>query len=244
MNEQKFVSYIDKNNLPMHIAIIMDGNGRWAHMHKKSRIYGHVKGVKTVETIVETAKKIGIHILTLFVLSTENLQRPKNEVDFLLKLIDYNTKRYLPNLIKNKIRFKTIGKIEDLPYRLINTLRDAQRKTEKCDEMILNLAINYGGRLDILNATQNIARQIKNGEMNIKDIDEETFSKYLYTGSLPDPDLVIRTGKEKRISNFFLWQASYTELHFSSKMWPIFSPEDFYQAIIDFQHRKRRFGRL
>jgi undecaprenyl diphosphate synthase len=244
MNEQKLLSYIDKDNLPMHIAIIMDGNGRWAHMQKKSRTYGHVRGVKTVETIVEAAKKIGIHILTLFVLSTENLQRPKNEVDFLLKLIDYNTKRYLPNLMKNKIRFKTIGKIEDLPKKLINTLRDAQRKTEKCDEMILNLAINYGGRLDILNATQNIAKQIKNGGMNIKDIDEKTFSKYLYTSSFPNPDLLIRTGKEKRVSNFFLWQAAYTELHFSSKMWPVFSPRDFYQAIIDFQHRKRRFGRL
>jgi undecaprenyl diphosphate synthase len=244
MNEQKLLSYIDKDNLPMHIAIIMDGNGRWAHMQKKSRTYGHVRGVKTVETIVEAAKKIGIHILTLFVLSTENWQRPKNEVDFLLKLIDYNTKRYLPNLMKNKIRFKTIGKIEDLPKKLINTLRDAQRKTEKCDEMILNLAINYGGRLDILNATQNIAKQIKNGGMNIKDIDEETFSKYLYTSSFPNPDLLIRTGKEKRVSNFFLWQAAYTELHFSSKMWPVFSPRDFYQAIIDFQHRKRRFGRL
>ncbi|MCD6129700.1 MAG: isoprenyl transferase [Deltaproteobacteria bacterium] len=244
MNEEKLLSQIDKNSLPMHIAIIMDGNGRWAKTHKKARVYGHIKGVKTTETIVKTAKNIGIPILTIFAFSTENWQRPKDEVDFLLDLIYQNTKRYLPNFMKNKIRFKTIGKIEDLPKRLINTLRDAQRKTEKYDEMILNLAINYGGRLDILNATQNIAKQIKSGEMNIKDIDEKTFSKYLYTSSLPDPDLLIRTGKEKRISNFLLWQLSYAELYFSPKMWPNFSAADLYQAIIDFQHRKRRFGRL
>ncbi|MCD6133768.1 MAG: isoprenyl transferase [Deltaproteobacteria bacterium] len=244
MNEEKLLSQIDKNNLPTHIAIIMDGNGRWAETQKKARIYGHMKGIKTTETIVKTARNIGIPILTIFAFSTENWQRPKEEVNFLLELISQNVRRYLPDLMKNKIRFRVMGKIEELPKRLINALENAQKKTEKYDEMILNVAINYGGKWDILNATRNIAKQVRNGRMSIKDIDEKTFSLNLNTSPLPDPDLLIRTGKEKRISNFLLWQLSYTELYFSPKMWPNFSAADFYRAIINFQHRKRRFGRI
>ncbi len=235
---------LKKGNLPTHVAIIMDGNGRWAKRRGLPRIAGHKAGVKAVKRVVEAAGELGISILTLFTFSHENWKRPKQEVSAIMKLLYETTKREINELDKNNVKLITTGRIEELSPQRRDILEKAREQTKDNTGLILNLALNYGGRTEILDAVKLIAREVKQGKLDIDDLNEENFAKYLYTNGLPDPDLLIRTSGEKRISNFLLWQTSYTELYITDVLWPNFTAKDFYEAIWDYQNRERRFGRV
>jgi undecaprenyl diphosphate synthase len=233
---------LKKGNLPAHIAIIMDGNGRWARKKGLPRTAGHKAGVKAVKRIVKAAGDLGISVLTLFTFSQENWKRPKNEVSAIMKLLYETTKREINELDRNNVKLITTGRTEEFSPRRREILQEAMEKTKDNTGLILNLALNYGGRTEILDAVRKIARDVKGGKLDPERLGEEEFSDYLYTNDLPDPDLLIRTSGEMRISNFLLWQTSYTELYVTDVLWPNFSDEDFYEAIWDYQNRERRFG--
>ena len=233
-----------KGNLPAHVAIIMDGNGRWAKRRGLPRTAGHRAGVKTVKRIVRAAGELGISVLTLFTFSRENWKRPKYEVSAIMKLLYETTKREIEELNENNVRLITTGRIDELPQQKREILERAKDKTNNNTGLILNLALNYGGRSEILDAVKQLALDVREGKLDPNSLDESSFSEYLYTKSLPDPDLLIRTSGEMRISNFLLWQTSYTELYVTNVLWPNFTVRDFYQAIRDYQNRKRRFGKI
>ncbi|MGB7062155.1 MAG: isoprenyl transferase [Candidatus Zixiibacteriota bacterium] len=235
---------LNKGNLPGHIAIIMDGNGRWAKRRGLPRTAGHRAGVKAVKRIVRAAGDMGISVLTLFTFSQENWKRPKNEVSAIMKLLYETTKREINELDKNNVKLITTGKTDEFSPRRRQILQEAMERTKDNTGLILNLALNYGGRTEILDAVKKIAGDVKRGKLDPEQLTEESFSDYLYTNTLPDPDLLIRTSGEMRISNFLLWQTSYTELYVTDILWPNFSVGDFYEAIRDYQSRERRFGRL
>jgi len=235
---------IKKGNLPRHIAIIMDGNGRWARKRGLPRIAGHRAGVKTVKRIVEAADGLKISILTLFTFSTENWQRPREEVSAIMNLLYQTTKKELTELEKNNVKLITTGNIEELSSTRKEILKKAIQRTKDNTGLVLNLALNYSGRSEILDAVKKISEDICSGVVKPEDLDEGLFSSYLYTKGLPDPDLLIRTSGEMRISNFMLWQTSYTELYVTPVLWPDFSDDDFYQAIWVYQNRQRRFGKI
>jgi undecaprenyl diphosphate synthase len=235
---------IKKVNLPRHIAIIMDGNGRWARKRGLPRIAGHRAGVKTVKRIVEAASGLRIAILTLFTFSTENWQRPREEVSAIMNLLYQTTKRELTELEKNNVKLITTGNIEELSSTRKEILKKAIQRTKDNTGLVLNLALNYSGRSEILDAVKKISVDICSGVIKPEDLDEGLFSSYLYTRGLPDPDLLIRTSGEMRISNFMLWQTAYTELYVTPVLWPDFSTDDFYQAIWAYQNRQRRFGKI
>lgn len=239
---------IDKNRLPKHIAIIMDGNGRWAKNKGFPRIEGHREGMKVVKEIVTECRNLGIKVLTLYAFSTENWKRPEREVNFLMRLLKYYLRREKNNLMKNDIQLRVSGRINELPKLVQKEINSACKETKNNKSMILNLALNYGGRVEIVDAVRKLLKDLTSvkTELNttnlINSIDEELFSSYIYTAGLPDPDLLIRTSGEIRISNFLLWQIAYTELWFTDVLWPDFRKEHLYLAIIDYQKRKRRFG--
>jgi len=235
---------LKEGNLPAHIAIIMDGNGRWAKRRGLPRTAGHKAGVTAVKRIVRAAGDMGISVLTLFTFSQENWKRPKNEVSAIMKLLYETTKREINELDENNVRLITTGRTEELSPRRRQILQEAIERTKDNTGLILNLALNYGGRTEILDAVRGIAGDVKLGKLTPQQLTEERFSHYLYTNTLPDPDLLIRTSGEMRISNFLLWQTSYTELYVTDVLWPNFSVRDFYEAIQDYQSRERRFGRL
>jgi undecaprenyl diphosphate synthase len=228
--------------LPEHIAIIMDGNGRWARKRGLMRTAGHRAGVKTVKKIVRIAGDIGLKYLTLFTFSTENWKRPKDEVSAIMRLLEETTKRELSELLENNVRLIATGNIENLPPRRRGVLLDAIERTRNNTGLILNLALSYSGRAEILQAIRNIGNDISSGKLDPDRIDDELFSSYLQTNGLPDPDLLIRTSGEMRISNFLLWQTAYTELYVTDVLWPDFKEKDFLRAIADYQRRERRFG--
>ena len=233
---------IDKSKLPRHIAIIMDGNGRWAKERGFPRIMGHRAGIKAVREITEACAKMDIQVLTLYAFSVENWRRPRHEVDTLMDFLDKFLKKELKTLNKNNIRLTAIGRLDGLPGFVQEQLKSTIEKTKSNKGLILNLALNYGGRSEIVDATKRIVRELEDGNLKLKDLNEETFSKFLYTVNLPDPDLLIRTSGELRISNFLLYQISYTEIYVSPKYWPDFHKEDLEQAIEEFEKRERRFG--
>lgn len=233
---------IDSNNLPQHIAIIMDGNGRWAKQHTIGRIRGHKKGAQSVRTVVRTCREIGIKYLTLFALSTENLGRPKEEVKALMSLLEEYLSKELEELQKQKIRLTTIGEIGHLTETVKEKLVEAKELTANNDQMVLTLALSYGARDEIIFAIKRLVQDVKDDKLNINDINKGTFSSYLQTSFMPDPDLLIRTSGEYRISNFLLWQLAYTELYFTDVLWPDFKKEDLLEAISGYQKRERRFG--
>lgn len=235
---------LKKKNLPGHIAIIMDGNGRWAKRRGLPRIAGHKAGVKAVKRIVRAAGDLKISVLTLFTFSQENWKRPKNEVSAIMKLLYETTKREINDLDKNNVKLMTTGRTEEFSPRRRQILQEAMERTKDNTGLVLNLALNYGGRTEILDAVKKIAGDVKRGKLDPEQLTEESFSDYLYTNTLPDPDLLIRTSGEMRISNFLLWQTSYTELYVTDILWPNFSVGNFYEAIWDYQSRERRFGRL
>ena len=230
---------IDKNNLPKHIAITMDGNGRWAKSKGKLRIFGHNNGVKAVRDTVEGAAEIGIEYLTLYAFSTENWDRPEKEVNALMTLLVSAINKETKTLMDNNIRLSAIGDIKKLPSKAQKELQEAVAKTKDNTRMNLVLALSYSSRWEILNAVQNI---IKDG-VKAEEINETTFQQYLTTKNVPDPELLIRTGGEHRISNFLLWQIAYSELYFTETLWPDFRRGDLYNAILDYQSRERRFGK-
>lgn len=231
------------DSVPNHIAIIMDGNGRWAKKRNKSRDYGHKEGKKSVKKIVKVCAELGVKNLTLFAFSTENWNRPKLEIKILMKLLLTSLNEELETLTKNNIRFKTIGNLEKLPKRLLSYLSKVTEKTQNNNKMTLTLALSYGAREEIVDAMQAIGDKVKNNLISLKNIDESVINQHLYTHYLPDVDLLIRTSGEKRISNFLLWQIAYAELYFTEKLWPDFSKEDLYEAIVNYQQRERRFGK-
>lgn len=234
---------IDLQRLPRHIAIIMDGNGRWAKQHGKIRTFGHQNGVKAVRDTVEGAAELGIEVLTMYAFSTENWNRPSYEIDALMHLLVQTISKETPTLMENNIRLATIGNTDSLPDRVKKNLQKCIDKTAGNTRMTLVLALSYSSRWEITNAVQQIAFKVKEGTLNPRDITESIVSQHLNTASWPDPELLIRTSGESRISNYLLWQIAYAELYFTQKLWPDFRREDLYEAIIDFQHRERRFGK-
>ena len=233
---------IDKEKLPIHIAIIMDGNGRWAKKKLLNRISGHMRGVDAVRDVVTTCRELGIKVLTLYAFSIENWRRPKEEVKALMGLLNDYLLKEREEMIKNNIRLSAIGRLEDLPPAVLATLQETMKMTKHCDGMILNLALSYGGRTEILHAAKGIISDLREGKMRSEELTEERFSQYLWTWGLPDPDLLIRTSGEFRISNFLLWQIAYTELYVTETLWPDFNRAELLKAIADYQSRERRFG--
>jgi undecaprenyl diphosphate synthase len=235
---------IDLQKLPQHIAIIMDGNGRWAKAHGKHRVFGHKNGVKAVREATESCAEIGVKHLTLYAFSTENWNRPLSEVSALMELLVLTIGNEIKTLQKNKIRLNAIGNLAALPDRCKKELLSAIEKTKNNDRMTLTLALSYGSREEIVEMVKKIASEVKAGNIETNEINESLISNHLYTAGIPDPELVIRTSGEHRISNFLLWQIAYAEFYFLEKFWPDFSREDLYQSIYDFQNRERRFGKI
>ncbi|WP_300568713.1 isoprenyl transferase [Flavobacterium sp.] len=236
-------SSINTTNLPKHLAIIMDGNGRWAKKQGMLRAFGHESGTKSVKTTVEACAKLGIENLTLYAFSTENWNRPKLEVDTLMKLLINSLKKELATLVKNNIKLNSIGNLENLPKSVQKELLEVIEKTKDNNRMTLTLALSYGSREEIVSAVKNISNKVKNNIISVDSIDDSIINNHLYTHNLPDVDLVIRTSGEHRISNFLLWQIAYAEFYFIDVLWPDFSEEHLYEAIISYQKRERRFGK-
>ncbi len=234
---------ITGKNLPRHIAIIMDGNGRWAKQRGKLRVFGHENGVKTVRIAVENCVRLGIEFLTLYTFSTENWKRPKLEVDTLMRLLVSSLKKELKTFTKNDVRLNTIGDIDSLPEKARRELNEVMEKTKKNTGMTLTLALSYGAREELKNAVKQISIKVKNNIISPESIDETIINTHLYTHDLPDVDLLIRTSGEHRISNFLLWQIAYAELYFIDVFWPDFSEEHLVKAIQNYQNRERRFGK-
>lgn len=233
---------LDKEKLPRHIAIIMDGNGRWARQKSLTRIEGHIKGIEAVRTAVTTCRELGIEFLTLYAFSIENWRRPDNEVLALMDLLQRFLRGELDEMLENNIRLRAIGDIDSLPPDAHNTLIDTLEKTARCDGMVLTLALSYSGRDEIIRAFRHLMADIKNKRIRPEEISEETLSNYLSTKGIPDPDLLIRTSGEYRISNFLLWQMAYTEIYVTETLWPDFGKEDLIKALFNYQSRERRFG--
>lgn len=234
---------IDRSRLPKHVAIIMDGNGRWAKQRGLMRSIGHENGVTTVRQITEIASELGIGYLTLYTFSTENWSRPQQEVDALMNLIVVSIEQQTPDLIKNNVRLTTIGDMGRMPAFARERLNKCMDDTSHCTGLVLCLALSYSSRWEIVEACKTIAARVANGQVNADDIDAEMVSEALATRNMPDPDLLIRTAGDERISNFLLWQIAYSELYFTDKFWPDFTKEDFCEAIVDYQGRERRFGK-
>ena len=230
-------------NVPKHVAIIMDGNGRWAQKQDKNRIFGHNVGVESVREALKAAQQIKVKYLTLYAFSTENWNRPKEEVDALMQLLVDTISNEVESLHKNNVVVRTIGDLKSLPGNCEQAMKDAYEKTKKNTGIHLVLALNYSGRWDIQNAIKKIGQKIKNKGIDIEDIDTTIVSDYLSTKGIPDPELMIRTSGEYRISNFLLWELAYTELYFTDILWPDFKQEHFFKAILDYQKRERRFGK-
>jgi len=235
---------MEDNHLPKHVAIIMDGNGRWARQRHLPRTHGHLEGVKRVEETISAAREMGIKVLTLYTFSTENWSRPENEVSMLMETLINVLNRNITRLCEGNIRFQFIGRRNGIPEKVLKTIDSAMELTKNNKVLILNLAFNYGGRLEIIDAVRKIAGAVKDSRLRVDEIDEGVISEALYTQGLPDPDLLIRTSGEKRISNFLLWQLSYAEFYFTDKYWPEFNKDEFQKAILDFKSRERRYGNI
>jgi undecaprenyl diphosphate synthase len=234
---------IDKNRIPCHVAIIMDGNGRWAQQQGMNRVFGHQNAIDSVRAITEAAAELGVRFLTLYTFSIENWNRPRSEIDALMELLAATIEYETPALHKNRVRVKVIGDELRLPEKAREKLNNSVRLTAENKGLTLVLALSYSSRWEIMDAVKHLYRDVQNGKAAIEDLNEELFSNYLSTTGIPDPDLLIRTSGELRISNFLLWQLAYAELYFTDKFWPDFRKDDFFQAILDFQNRERRFGK-
>jgi undecaprenyl diphosphate synthase len=243
VEQQELKSQIDLEKLPRHIAVIMDGNGRWAKQHGRPRVFGHKNGVTAVREVTEAAAELGVEYVTLYAFSTENWKRPKFEVGALMRLLVETLSKEINTLNKNNIRLKAIGDLSKLPKITHKALLDAIEETQTNERMTLVLALNYSGRWEIAEAAKKMCEEAKNGTLSPEDIDQNTLNDHLSTKDIPDPELLIRTSGETRISNFLLWQIAYAELYFTPTFWPDFRKAHLYQAIIDYQRRERRFGK-
>jgi len=228
--------------MPKHVAIIMDGNGRWALQKGHLRMSGHAHGVDAVRAVTEAAAEVGVGFVTLYAFSTENWRRPQEEINALMELLVHTIKSETETLMKNGIRLEAIGNLEQLPASCNQQLMETVHATRNNNRMTLILALSYSGRWDIMEATRKIAREVKQGNLNPEDIDEEVLNNALNTARYPNPELLIRTSGEQRISNFLLWEIAYAEMHFTPVLWPDFTKDDFYAALLDYQNRERRFG--
>ncbi|MFC1732269.1 isoprenyl transferase [candidate division KSB1 bacterium] len=242
MNDELINEIIQRKNIPRHVAIIMDGNGRWAKIRGLPRIEGHREGVKSVREIVNVSRKVGVEVLTLYTFSSENWKRPRKEVSALMSLMLSTIQNEIEELHRNNVKVRTIGKLEDIPLLPRKGMEKALEKTKNNTGLILNLALSYSSRIEILSAVQSIVKKCLNGQLNADLLSEEDMSNHLYTFDLRDPDLLIRTSGEGRISNFLLWQLAYTELYFTDQLWPDFREKEFLNAIVNYQSRERRFG--
>jgi len=240
--EEEILKTIDFSHLPRHIAIIMDGNGRWAKMRNLPRVSGHRAGIEAVRDTVEAAAKLGLEIITLYAFSIENFKRPKSEIETLMSLLKEYIKKERDTLIKNNIRFKAIGRLYLLNEAIQSELREIERETEKNSGLLFHIALGYSARMEIIDATRKIINEAIAGKIDGSALDEATFSRYLYTSGLPDPDLLIRTSGELRISNFLLWQIAYSEIWVTDTLWPDFRRKELFRAISDYQKRERRYG--
>lgn len=238
-----FIEKINKSTVPQHIAIIMDGNGRWAKQQGEDRIFGHHEGVNSVREIVEAGAEVGVKYLTLYAFSTENWNRPKEEVDALMELLVATISLETPQLNKNGVKLEAIGNLKSLPEACYNELQESINITKNNTRLTLVLALSYSSKWELIEATKEIAKKVKDGKLKVEDINENTISQFLCTKSYPDPELMIRTSGEHRISNFLLWQLAYSEFYFTDKLWPDFRKNDFYEAIVSYQNRERRFGK-
>ena len=234
---------LDQNNIPKHVAVIMDGNGRWAEKHGKQRLEGHAEGAKAARKAVETANKLGIKYITLYAFSMENWNRPESEVSGLMSLLTSSIASQFKDLIENNVRLLTIGDNDLLPQNVRQEIEAVVKESEKNTGLTVIIALSYSGRYEIVQAAKLLLKKYAEKPFDISKIDEKTFAENLYTAQIPDPELLIRTSGEFRISNFLLWQISYSELYFTEKLWPDFSEEDFIDAVYDYQHRQRRFGK-
>ena len=235
-------SLVDLNNIPKHVAVIMDGNGRWAKQHGEARLFGHANGVDSVRAILKAARELGVEFLTLYAFSTENWNRPQEEVDGLMDLLVHSITNEMEELNENGVRLTAIGDIDGLPMKCANSLKDAILTTKENKDITLILALNYSAKWEIRKAIQTIASKVSEGELTVNKITDELISEHLTTKGIPDPELMIRTSGEHRISNFLLWQLAYSEFYFTETHWPDFRRNDFFQAILAYQQRERRFG--
>jgi undecaprenyl diphosphate synthase len=243
-SEKELIELARQRPLPAHIAIIMDGNGRWAKEKGLTRILGHREGIHSVREVITLCRELEIGVLTIYAFSVENWKRPELEIKTLMLLLEEYLKKELRTMMDNDIQFRALGRIEKLPSSVIQSIRRVETETGKNKTMTLNIALNYGGRTEIIDAVQRFNEDVQQGTRSFKDLDEKLFSDYLYTKGSVDPDLMIRTSGEERISNFLLWQMAYTELYFSKTLWPDFRRRDLLMAILDFQRRERRFGKI
>ncbi len=244
VGEEKLLENIDRKKLPRHIAIIMDGNGRWAEKKGLPRTFGHRAGVESLRDVVKACSELGVSILTVYAFSTENWKRPREEVNTLMDLLIEYVHKETDELCENGVKVNPLGRISELPANVQSAIQYAIDRTKENKGLILNLALNYGGRAEVADAVKMIARAVVEGTMNVEDIREETISDYLYTAGQPDPDLLIRPAGDFRVSNFLLWQLAYTEFWFTPVLWPDFRRFHLFQAIIEYQSRERRFGGL
>jgi undecaprenyl diphosphate synthase len=242
LNSDQLQSLVNRDALPRHVAIIMDGNGRWAEMRGLPRIAGHREGIHSVRDAVTVCRELGIYALTIYAFSIENWQRPQDEVKELMMLLEGYLQKEMASLMEHRIRFKTIGRIHLLPDSVAHWVRQAESATLANDKMVLTLALSYGGRAEIVDAMLKLHDDLQKGLFPRESVDETLIRQYLNTADLPDPDLMIRTSGETRLSNFLLWQMAYTELYFTPTLWPDFRRQDFLKALIDYQQRERRFG--
>jgi undecaprenyl diphosphate synthase len=240
--EQALLRAIDFARLPRHVAVIMDGNGRWAKLRHKPRVEGHRAGIASVRDVVETSARLGLQVLTLYAFSVENWKRPQSEVTTLMGLLKRYLRSELDTLLRNNIRFRVIGRMEELPADVQDELRRGMERTAERSGLLFNIALNYGGRTEITDAVRRLAADVAAGRREPGAIDEDTLSSYLYTAGLPDPDLLIRTSGEMRVSNFLLWQIAYAEIWVTDVLWPDFRRKHLLQAVADFQKRERRYG--
>ncbi len=245
MKESEIKSRIIENgNIPRHVAIIMDGNGRWAQNRGRPRVYGHQQGMKSVREVVEGCRELGCEVLTLYAFSEENWNRPRKEIVALMRLLQNYIDKEKKKLRDNGIRVGCIGRLEKLSEGPRNAIQDAIEYTSDQNQMLLNLAVSYGSRTEIVDALRRVSREVAEGRLAVEDIDEQRLNQALYTADLPDPDLLIRTSGEMRLSNFLLWQIAYTEIYITDVLWPDFRKHNLYEAVADFQKRERRFGKV
>jgi len=244
LTDTELATSLDPDLLPKHLAIIMDGNGRWAETRSLPRIAGHREGIKSVRDMITTCLELGIQALTIYAFSQENWNRPTTEINALMGLLEHYLSTERNKLIEQGVRFRTIGRTESLPASALQWVRAAERETAHLDKLQLTVALSYGGRSEIVDAVRSLVRDTQDGKIQLDDIDETTVQQYLYTHDLPDPDLLIRTSGETRISNFLLWQLAYTELYFTPTLWPDFRRRELLLALLEYQRRERRFGRV
>lgn len=244
LTESELLAQLDPRHLPRHVAVIMDGNGRWAALRGLPRVAGHQEGMQSVRSLITLFRELGIPALTIYAFSQENWKRPPAEINALMKLLEHYLQAEMQALVEQEVRFQAIGRLDSMPSSALAWIRRVEKATATCEKLALTVALSYGGRSELTDAARQLARDCKEGRVDLEQIDERVFEAYLLTRGLPDPDLLIRTSGEARISNFLLWQLAYTEMYFTPTLWPDFRRREALAALLEFQRRERRFGQV